>query len=213
MYHLTKRYRPWPKRTGGLPPDPRERQWENTYWRMKGLYPDEEVWLMSEAEKLDSEEFYAPNYDESDITKWKGPAAEIIERLEEEELVTYVKIFDEITKEYGNYVPFLEKVYDALSYVQYLSFLNWIQAQGPAKLRPQDVSYERLLHDKCSRLFKRMEAIREAKSRGEPIETEGEYEILEPEEGEEDIVKVEYDFEKAPEDAETQSGPGNEGSD
>ncbi len=189
----------------------REQPWISTYWRFLGLYPNEEVWLMTEAErkdcmkdKLKEEEGQVTH----GISKFLRSPEEAIVRLDRAEVKIFKEVLDLLDYEYDQEMTEIERLYYALEYVRYVRWVQFAFAQGEGELREAHVAYEKLVGTKMAQFFKRMDDIRQEKRVriANPIDMKAE--LIEEEATE--VKKVAYKYKATA--AESDSNIGNEGS-
>lgn len=138
---------------------------------MKGLYPDDEVWLMSEAEKRDAAAELATIKDNSrNITtirnEWKDmlkPIESVLCTLTEDELNLFYDILMLLDKEYTEEIPPVERLFVSLEYIKYMRWLQYTLTTPPELMRHAQVTYEKVIGDKMMEIFSRLNGIRREK--------------------------------------------------
>jgi hypothetical protein len=190
------------------------KHWIGLYWRFKGLYPDEEVWLMSDAERKDSlaqtiadreNDVYKTTHG---LTIFKKGIEEVLFSLPPDELAIVHDVKDTLDREFGKEMHDTETLYYAIEYVRYLRWLKYAITQEEGALRSQHVSYEKTIGKKMFLMFERLDAIRREREQVTAGVVDFEVDVL-PEE-ETKVKKVKYEYETTA--AEADSASRDEGS-
>ena len=190
----------------------KRKPWVTLYWRFKGLYDEEEVWMMTDAYKKDrmkqkrveeKNNMLAPYQPTHGMTVFTKTIEEVLYELPEEELSVIHEVKSLLDGEFSEEMGEMERLYYAIEYVRYLRWLKYAIIQGEGQLRSHHVSYEKTVGKKMFQMFERLDGIRQERANREAQIIDFKVEVL-PTEGAE-VEKVSYDYETTAAEGEPQS--------
>ena len=176
--------------------------WVTLYWRMRGLYSEYEVWLMSDAYKKDRYKQLVTELQNNPIqtrrrthgmTVFEKGMEEVLCELPPSELNMVHDVKSILDEEYSEEMSEAESLYYAIEYIRYLRWLKYAIKQGEGQLRSQHVSYEKTVGKKMFQMFERLDSIRLERAHRESDIVDFEVEVLPEEEA--TVKKVNYEYE------------------
>ena len=177
----------------------------STYWKFKGLYDDEEVWLMSDAVRKDyqkSKDKLARMHSYGSVSK---PIEEVISLLSNDEMAMFIDVLEILDVSYRVETTPMERLYFALEYIRYLRWMRYSFTTPEGGMRMNQVTYDKIVSDKMWRFIERIDKIR--RDREQKEEKIIDYEVETLPEDEVQVKKVKYGHKSKGSEAVAEQGP------
>jgi len=145
------------------------------YWALKGTLPDREVYLMTEAARLEGVDTALKNGDIGYLSKsthglslLKGKTREkVLSQMTPDELVTLGEVLELLDRDFSEEMTDIERFYHGVQYIKWLRWVVYTFDMDFSDFRKSDLALESQFHKNQMDFYGRLHDLRREKAKSD----------------------------------------------